>query len=319
MSTDAGTEEHRVSDTLLPMPRRIAQLPSLPNQDASTRLCCNAALAAHAGDGNRAAPAGDRLSQESTGEKLRQPLGAKSDRTVGGIFGMILQRDRGTRRHRPYPSLIINGALAAGIEPLAAGPEQDRIELDHRPGSGVHGELESLASELVTIADRQLLCHLAQLVPGLGSVPFRVEANLLEVLRVEVIGVAIEPQRIAERLVVLDRARDEGRREVCLEGIQRGVAKALHIKGDQQILVEPEGHEPVLADEALGRGAGGEANADLLAQITEREPLEVHRDIRMRIGVLLDAFLQPRPLLRIVKGPEAKVHWCFALSENAAW
>src|SRR5579859_4018407 len=81
MSTDAGTEEHRVSDTLLPMPRRIAQLPSLPNQDASTRLCCNAALAAHAGDGNRAAPAGDRLSQESTGEKLRQPLGAKSDRT----------------------------------------------------------------------------------------------------------------------------------------------------------------------------------------------------------------------------------------------
>src|ERR1700752_241171 len=87
MSTDAGTEEHRVGDTLLPMPRRIAQLPSLPNQDASTRLCCNAALAAHAGDGNRAAPAGDRLSQESTGEKLRQPLGAKSDRTRAARAG----------------------------------------------------------------------------------------------------------------------------------------------------------------------------------------------------------------------------------------
>src|SRR5215469_12751968 len=61
MSTDAGTEEHRVSDTLLPMPRRIAQLPSLPNQDASTRSCCDAALAAHAEDDDRAAPAGGRL------------------------------------------------------------------------------------------------------------------------------------------------------------------------------------------------------------------------------------------------------------------
>jgi hypothetical protein len=34
MSTDDGTEEHHVSDTLLPMPRRIAQLPSLPVPDA---------------------------------------------------------------------------------------------------------------------------------------------------------------------------------------------------------------------------------------------------------------------------------------------
>ena len=36
MSTDAGTEEHRVSRTLLPMPRRIEQLPSLPVPDATT-------------------------------------------------------------------------------------------------------------------------------------------------------------------------------------------------------------------------------------------------------------------------------------------
>jgi len=50
MSTDAGTEEHRVSGTLLPMPRRIAQLPSLPVPDAPTCSCCHAALAARAED-----------------------------------------------------------------------------------------------------------------------------------------------------------------------------------------------------------------------------------------------------------------------------
>ena len=50
MSTDAGTEEHRVSGTLLPMPRRIAQLPSLPVPDAPTCSCCRAALAARAED-----------------------------------------------------------------------------------------------------------------------------------------------------------------------------------------------------------------------------------------------------------------------------
>jgi hypothetical protein len=33
MSIDAGTEERRVSGTLSPMPRRIAQLPSLPIPD----------------------------------------------------------------------------------------------------------------------------------------------------------------------------------------------------------------------------------------------------------------------------------------------
>jgi hypothetical protein len=39
MSTDAGTQEHRVSDTLLTMPRRTPQLPSLPIPDAPTRSC----------------------------------------------------------------------------------------------------------------------------------------------------------------------------------------------------------------------------------------------------------------------------------------
>jgi len=66
MSTDAGTEEHRVSGTLLPMPRRIAQLPSLPVPDAPTCSCCDAALAAHV----------------CASWELVEPLGARADRTL---------------------------------------------------------------------------------------------------------------------------------------------------------------------------------------------------------------------------------------------
>jgi hypothetical protein len=63
------------------MPRRIAQLPSLPIPDAPTRSCRHAALAAYAQDGDRAAPIGDRLSPATTGQKSRKMSGAKSDRT----------------------------------------------------------------------------------------------------------------------------------------------------------------------------------------------------------------------------------------------
>jgi hypothetical protein len=48
--------------TLLPIPRRIAQLPSLPIPDAPTCCCCDAALAAHAEGGDCPPYPGNRLS-----------------------------------------------------------------------------------------------------------------------------------------------------------------------------------------------------------------------------------------------------------------
>jgi hypothetical protein len=63
MSTDAGTEEHRVSGTLLPMPRRTPQLPSLPVPDAAICSCGNTALAAYAQGGNCPPYPGHRLSR----------------------------------------------------------------------------------------------------------------------------------------------------------------------------------------------------------------------------------------------------------------
>ena len=82
MSTDAGTEEHRVSGKLLQMPRRIAQLPSLPVADAPTCSCCDAALAAHAQDGDCYPSFGNRLSGSALRGELPDQSGAKADRTL---------------------------------------------------------------------------------------------------------------------------------------------------------------------------------------------------------------------------------------------
>ena len=82
MSTDARTEEYRVSDTLLPIPRRIAQLPSLPIPDAPTRSCRDKALAAHAESSDRAAPTCDHLSLGPIDEKATTAVGANPDRTA---------------------------------------------------------------------------------------------------------------------------------------------------------------------------------------------------------------------------------------------
>jgi hypothetical protein len=61
MSTNAGTEEHRISGALLSVPRRTPQFPSLPFPDVPASPCTNAALAAHAEGSNRVEPLGDRL------------------------------------------------------------------------------------------------------------------------------------------------------------------------------------------------------------------------------------------------------------------
>src|SRR5207244_7648824 len=82
-------------------------------------------------------------------------------------------------------------------------------------------------------------------------------------------------------------------------------------------LVEPGRHEPVLADEAVRRGAGGEANAELLAEIGEGEPLEVDLDVGVLFHEQLDALVHPWPLLRIVERPETDVDRLLGLGEGA--
>src|SRR5262249_19517893 len=49
----------------------------------------------------------------------------------------------------------------------------------------------------------------------------------------------------------------------------------------------------------------------------EREPLEVDRDVRVLLDVQLDALVEPRPLLRIVEGPERELHRRLLLRQHA--
>jgi hypothetical protein len=44
----------------------------------------------------------------------------------------------------------------------------------------------------------------------------------------------------------------EGRSEIGFEGLERRIAKLLHVERREQFLRKPRRHEPVLADEAAG-------------------------------------------------------------------
>src|SRR6185437_2173530 len=73
----------------------------------------------------------------------------------------------------------------------------------------------------------------------------------------------------------------------------------------------------ILADEPVRRGTGGEADAELLAEIGERKPLEVDLDVRVLLHEELDALVHPWALLRIVESPEAEIDRLLGLREGA--
>src|ERR1700738_310342 len=70
MSTDAWTEEHWISEAILPRPRRAPKLPALPVPHAPTCFRGNAALAAHAQSRDSARHPGDGLSARQDGRNL---------------------------------------------------------------------------------------------------------------------------------------------------------------------------------------------------------------------------------------------------------
>src|ERR1700722_8863476 len=95
MSADAGTVEYRVSGTLLPMPRRTAQLRSLPVPDAPICSCRNTALVQHAEDGDCPQFPGNRLSGQAPSWELVDPLGVRADTTHLVGLGPLLGADSG--------------------------------------------------------------------------------------------------------------------------------------------------------------------------------------------------------------------------------
>ena len=236
---------------------------------------------------------------------------------VGGIFGAVFLRHRCPDRHRLDAGFVVDGAFAGIVEPLSAGLKQDRIVLDHGPLRRVHRELEPLAHELVAILDGHPLGNFAELIPVLRPVLLDVETDLLELLGVEIVAVTIEPHRIAVDLAVLGGAIDERLGKIAGKCVVGAIAELLDIEGRQQTLVEPYRHEPVLADEPIRRSTGGKSDADLLAEIPERKPLEVDLDVRILHHEHLDALVDPGPLLRIVEGPETDVDGLLGLGKGA--
>ena len=83
MSTDAGIEEHWISEAVLPRPRRAPKLPALQVPHAPTCSRGNAALAAHAQSRDSARHPGDGLSATRDGRNVvdQRPwlLGALSE------------------------------------------------------------------------------------------------------------------------------------------------------------------------------------------------------------------------------------------------
>ena len=236
----------------------------------------------------------------------------------GRVFRAVLPGEGRAKRHRLQAGRIVDRALARIVEPLSARHDQDRIELDHRPLGRMHRELEALALEARAFLDGQPLGDLAELVPGTRRVAVRIEADFLEVPRVDVVAEPVEPDRVAVDLAIGYRTLHERRREVVDERLVVGVAELLHVQRRQQALGHPGRHEPILADEPVRRGAGREADADLLAEVTEGEPLEVDLHVRILLLVELHALLDPGPLLRILEGPEADVDRRLALRERPA-
>ena len=89
MSTDAGIEEHWISEAVLPRPRRAPKLPALQVPHAPTCSRRNAALAAHAQSRDSARHPGDGLSARQDGRNVvdQQARTLTQPRTKGGLAG----------------------------------------------------------------------------------------------------------------------------------------------------------------------------------------------------------------------------------------
>src|ERR1700687_334506 len=179
----------------------------------------------------------------------------------------------------------------------------------------MHRELESLTHELVAILDGQPLGDFAELLPVLRPVLLGIEADLLELLGVEIIAVTVEPHRITVDLAVLGGAIDERLGKIARKCVVGAIAELLDIEGSEQALVQPCRHQPVLADKSIRRGAGGKSDADLLAEIGERKPLKVHLDVRVLLHEQLDTLVYPGALLWIIESPEPEVDGLLGLGE----
>ena len=74
-----------------------------------------------------------------------------------------------------------------------------------------------------------------------GLVLDGVEADLLELLGVDVVEHAVEPERIAVRLALVDGARHERGRVVVTERVERGVTQLLHLQRHDELRVSQVG------------------------------------------------------------------------------
>jgi hypothetical protein len=132
MSTDAWTEEYRISGAVLPVPRRTSQLPPLPIQNAPTCSFRNAPLAAHAKDCDCPSCLGNGLTVETRTQTVAQLNGVNSDRTPHGSFAAHQMVHSATPLLivRPGQRNAVSEGQAARVSAYPTKPRLDALTVD---------------------------------------------------------------------------------------------------------------------------------------------------------------------------------------------
>ena len=200
-------------------------------------------------------------------------------------------------------SLLAVQFLPGGVENLPAVLADERVEVPHRPGGGVHGEVEALAHHPVAFHLHELLADAADVLPRARVILVRIETRLLEVLPVDVEAEDRRDGRNGVELPVVDVAVQRARQVGLLHVLEILVAQPLGADGPEHVLRGEAWQERVDDREHVGRRPGGERRRELLEVRRHREELVPKGGVGVRLVPLLHQLLRVVVVRRIAVLP----------------